>query len=247
MSKFTHSPEYVNFFEELPAEGEAPQASEAVTEEPTISEDAPTEDKPEVETPETAEEQNIPKSRFDKVYAEAQQAKREKAELAAKMEELTKNKTEEPAEEVPQLDQDAEKAVRALLKKEGLMTKAEFESITREEQAKSQLQSDSKELTAWAEKEGYPKFDVEKVAAYAKENGIGIGGKEALRSVYQHMNMDAIITAATKRGVTEASKPTASAEKPTAGNGAKPAAPADENKTIQNRIGDVLSSLGVTG
>ena len=88
MSIPTHKPAVMDFFEEIPAPVETAPVVEVVPETPSVSEDAPT---VEVETPDVSDQQ-IPKSRFDKVYAEAKDSQRKLEELQKTVSELqTKN------------------------------------------------------------------------------------------------------------------------------------------------------------
>jgi len=246
MSIPSHNNGYMNFFEEIPASETAPVA-EPETEAPIISEDAPA---VEAETP-VVTETAIPKSRFDKVYAEAKDSQRKLEELQKTVSELqTKNQPAPVVEEDLPLDADSEKAIRQLLRREGLFdSKAEVSKIREElqfEKAQMALKSDSTELSSWAKDQGYPEFKLEDVGDYAKENGITISSKTALKSAYLSQNMDAIVAAAAKRGVVSATEtPKATAEKPGAGTGKAPS-PADSGpKTTQERIREAMASMNI--
>lgn len=208
--------------------------TEAVQETPTNSEVAP--EAPAPETPVDTEELKVPKSRFDEVYAEAKSNKRELDEVKAALEQIKSQTTAEPVNEGPDLEPEAQAAIEKLLKAKGLMTRAEFEEAQSVERAASQLQTDVRELSGWAEKEGYPKFEVGKVQEWAKENNVSITSKSSLKAAYLAQNQEAIIAAAIKRGVSASEAPKATVEKPGAGTGKAPSEPAKGPMTIQERI-----------
>lgn len=246
MSFNTQTPEYTDFFEEIPtAEVTAPTV-EPATETPTNSEVATTE--PEtatVETPDETTEQQIPKSRFDEVYSKSKETERQLEEVRAELAKLSESKpVDQPVvDDGPELDPDSQKALEKFLSSKGFVSKAELEQERALETAKIQLQSDVRELTGWAEEKGYPKFDQKSVMDYAKENGIAITSKKSLESAYLAQNLEAITQAAIKAGVNASVAPTATVEKPGAATGKAPSAPETGNKTIQQKIGDVLQSM----
>ena len=249
--RFTsQTPEYTNFFEEIPTAEVAVPTAEAVSEVSINSEVATPEAPAESETPIT-EERQIPQSRFDKVYAEAKDSQRKLEELQKTVEELQiKNQPAPILEEDLPLDADAEKAIRQLMKREGLFeTKAEVSKLREElslKEAQIALNSDTKELSSWAKDSGYPEFKLDALQEYAKDNGLAITNKTALKSAYLAQNMDAIISAAAKRGVVSATEtPKATVEKPGAATGKAPS-PADSGpKTTQERIREAMANLQI--
>lgn len=246
MDKVIQTPEYVDFFEELPTEEVvAPTTEATVPEVPIISEDAPTD---KVETPETPTELNVPKSRFDEVYAKSKESERQLEELRSRVETLTsQNAPKEQEPDGPELEPEAQAAIRNLLKKEGLMTRAEFDEANKAEKASVQLQSDVRDLSDWTSKEGYPKFEPEAIIDWAKDNDFTISSKASLKAAYLAQNQEAITDAAVKRALSAAGSPKATTEKPGAGTGKAPSAPTEGPKTVQSRIGDVLTSMGISG
>ena len=175
-------------------------------------------------------------------------SKRELEEVKATIAELkNSNATKAPVDETPDLDPEAQAAINKWAKSQGFMTKAEFEESNLASSAKSQLTADVAELSSWSESKGYPKFDHEAVNEWAKENNVAITSMAALKGAYLSQNQDAILTAAIKAGVTNATEtPKATVEKPGAATGKAPSAPATGPKRLQDRIGEVLSSLNVS-
>jgi hypothetical protein len=241
MPENTQEEEFIDFFEEIP-DGD-PEPSDDPDPEP--GDDPEPSDDPEPgdeggDEPEPDEgddskpkkdprNQSVPFSRYQKTLNEKKRLEKELAEARAGKPASDPDPDPDPDDEPgegdegdePKLDDRSQKAVEKFMHENGYVTKAELERERKLTTARAQIEADKTELSAWAEKNGYPTFDVVAVDKWADENlGKGfVQNKATFKSAYLSMHEDAIREQERKAALADAGSPTATGEKP--GSGAK--------------------------
>lgn len=131
-----------------------------------------------VKTPEGGEKQQVPYERFQEVNNKAKSATDKLAEAERKIAEFEASKTQQDADDELSIDPEAEKTLQSWARKQGLVTKEQFDT----ERMRLQVDADVNEL-----KREFDDFDKEKVLTYADENGLNVTNKAGLKSVYNLM------------------------------------------------------------
>ena len=155
-----------------------------------------TQDKPAEEASDSKEPQAIPKDRFDEVVKERNELRELKAKIEAERLEKEKMVNLTPEQQIQ--EQQAQKAKEAL-RKLGVVTQEDLETIQKQEAAKNMFISEMNRLESEHNgKDGLPKFEPEKVAEFMDsqmQKGNQISDPE---TAYKLMHFDAIVDAKAK-------------------------------------------------
>lgn len=186
---------------------EAPVTESAPVEESTVEESVETsektqitqdeeQDKPTQEADDSKESQAIPKERFDEVLQERNELRQLKAQIEAERLEKEQQANLSPEQQVQ--EEQAKKAKEAL-KKLGVITQEDLQTIQKQEAAKNMFISEMNRLeSTYDGKDGLPKAEPQKIAEFMDsqmQKGNHISDPE---TAYKLMHMDAIIDAKAK-------------------------------------------------
>lgn len=237
-------PEYMNFYEELPADDDSGDAGDADNDSGDADDDGDAgdgdsqdgsdadddgsdgtdddsgddgeDDKSKKKDP---RKQQVPFSKLQKERNRRIAAEEELEKLRGKKDgksDDAKSGDDAKDDKEPELDERSQKAVDKYMRSKGYVTREELKQEENLTKARAQLETDKTELTKWAQDNGYPEFDAVKVDEWADKNlGKGfVKNKATLKAAYMAMHDEKIREAERKAALSDADEGNAQAKRP---------------------------------